>query len=254
MIKTDLQRTLDENISEDVISKRVQGGVDLSYLEAWYVIDRLNQVLGQGNWSYGIANLTKVFEGEVEQYSGKAFSTSYTATVFLNVNVDGKMVCFSDVGYGQGSDKKNPGNAHEMATKGAVSDALKRTVKNLGRSMGLALYDKEQQYVGTQEVKTTAIQKVPLTISGNVGNPTEKVPTMDANKTGISISETPRPFKELITETFKTLEAQNKISLTAFKTNYLGGKGLSTVAPSELPKIYEKMKKDFFTTSNGKGA
>lgn len=51
--------------------------------------------------------------------------------------------------------------------------------------------------------------------------------------------------KDLITGAFKVLEAQKKISKEAFKTNYLGNRGLSAVLPSEYTTIYEKMKKDF---------
>lgn len=265
-MKSLLQTTLDENITKDVISTRTQAGQELSYLETWYVIDRLNQVLGQGNWAYQIGTLIKVYEGEVEQYSGKAFSASYTATVYLNCNIDGKPTVFSDVGYGQGSDKKNPGNAHEMATKGAVSDALKRAAKNLGRSMGLALYDKTQEYVGDnnvgkKETKNVTIQEKHQTISGTVGNIKDGEEVSTKTQTTLSTKKTfhngndgiERPIKKLIEETVGFLVAQKKISVDAFKTNYLGGKGLSTTAPSEYPIIYEKLKKDFFTT-NGKGA
>ena len=44
-MKSALQQTLDENIPKDCVSTRQQAGTNLSYLEAWYVIDRLNQVL-----------------------------------------------------------------------------------------------------------------------------------------------------------------------------------------------------------------
>ena len=60
----DIRHRLDEPIPSDVVAKRKGGaGFSLSYLEGWYVIDRLNQVFGQGNWQYEIDEngLTWVF-------------------------------------------------------------------------------------------------------------------------------------------------------------------------------------------------
>lgn len=231
-----IQKELDTNIDKDVISTREQSGMTLSYLETWYVIDRLNQVLGQGNWSYTVDTLTKVFEGKVTQRSGEVFSTSYTALVNLHVTIEGRTVVFSDVGYGSGTNKNNPGDAHEMATKGAVSDGIKRAAKNLGRSVGLALYDKEQQYVGTEKPK----DEVKLATAPIVGRVTT-TDTKQVEQTKTIGSNT----KDLITASFKVLEAQKKITKEAFKMNYLGNRGISTVAPSELPAIFERMKKDY---------
>jgi len=104
------------------------------------------------------------------------------------------------------------------------------------------------KYAGTKETKTTAVQVKPSTFftdatSIKVGGATNN----DIVTSGAT--------KDLITSAFKVLEAQKQISKEAFKTNYLQGKGLSTVAPSELPNIYAKMKKDFpQLNSNGKGA
>lgn len=238
MTKTDIQKELDSNIPGGVVSKREGGGGKfLSYLETWYVIDRLNQVVGQGKWGYNIINLNKVFEGEVEQYSGKVFSTSYVATLDLWVNMEGKVANFTEVGYGDGTDKKSPGKAHELATKEAVSDALKRAAKNLGRSMGLALYDKTQEYVGESTVptKTPTIPRESSPVKQNGNDTTKKeVP-----------KSTPKPIKELITSAFKVLEAQKKITAAEFKTKYQKGAGLSTLSEPTLQFILNSLKTDF---------
>lgn len=141
-----IRKELDENIPRDVISERPggSGGKKLSYLEGWYVIDRLNQIFGQGNWSYRTEALTKTFEGQV---NGKNY-VSYIATVSLTTLIpNAPIVEFTDVGFGDGTDANNPGKCHELAVKEAVTDAIKRCAKSLGRSMGLALYDKSQEYV-----------------------------------------------------------------------------------------------------------
>jgi DNA repair and recombination protein RAD52 len=225
MTKTDTQNKLDDFIPGDVISTRSQAGKELSYLETWYIIDRLNQVIGQGNWNYATLKLDRVYEGTVEQSSGTTYTTSYVATVGLQAVIDGRVANFSDVGYGDGTDKRNPGKAHELATKEAVSDGLKRCVKNLGRSMGLALYDKNKTYV---------TEKTPVKIS-SPAKPTE-TPIFTPSKVN---------NQEVIKAAFKVLELQKKITKEEFKTKYLGGKGLSTIPFTELSGIYENMKKDF---------
>ena len=83
--------------------------------------------------------------GEEERYAGKVHTAHYIARVRLEVPILGCI--FSDVGYGDGSDAKNAGKAHELAAKESVTDGLKRAAKNLGMSMGLALYSKEQENV-----------------------------------------------------------------------------------------------------------
>jgi ERF superfamily len=94
---------------------------------------------------------------------------------------------------------------------------------------------------GTKEVKTTSTQEKPsaIHIKSNLATNSEAVKTVGTS--GLANN----PVKEKITEAFKVLETQKKISKEAFKTNYLNGKGLSTVLPSELPNIYAKLVKDF---------
>ncbi len=239
MKKTEIQTLLDENIPESVIKHRDQGGKTLSYLEAWYVIDRMNQIFGQGNWGYTIQTLNKVHDGEVEQYNGKAFSTNYIACITAYADVDGKRVQFTDVGYGDGTDKKNPGKAHELASKEAVSDGMKRACKNFGRSLGLALYDKTQEFVG--KPNTEASQPTPDNTT--VAPKSHQEPTPRAVNSVANNKD--RPIKELVSSVFKALEAQGKITAVDFKKKYLGGKGLSTLTPKQLEPIYEAVSKDF---------
>lgn len=248
MSKTAIQQELDASIPKDVVHTRSQAGRDLSYLETWYVIDRLNQVLGQGNWGYQTVKLDKVFEGKVEQYSGEVYATSYTAQVSLLATLEqNKTVVFSDVGYGDGTDKKNPGKAHELAVKEAVSDGLKRAAKNLGRSMGLALYDKTQKFVdpwiNVDEV--TDNKKDSEAAIHSILNSKIKITERETGKS-VTPGPTPkRPVKELITAAFKVLEAQKKTTKEEFKEKYQKGKGISSLTEEELSSILNTVKQDF---------
>lgn len=226
---SETKQKLDANIPREVVSTRTQAGFEISYLETWYVIDRLNQVLGQGNWSYQTINTTKVYEGKVND----KHSVSYTATVILGAFVDGKHTQFSDVGYGDGFDKNSPGKAHELAIKEAVSDAVKRCAKNLGRSMGLALYDKTQEYVGTNTSRSNIAVRQENSVPGDTVTGSTTISMGTNSKRSIT--------KDLIGEAFKVLELQKKVTKESFKKDFLGGRGLSTIPQSELQSIYEKV-------------
>lgn len=241
-MKTSVQQDLDSNIPKDVIDTREQAGRTLSYLATWYVIDRLNQVLGQGNWGYQTNVLNKVFEGEVEQRSGKVYATSYVATVALFATVHDKTVIFTEVGYGDGTDKANPGKAHELATKEAVSDALKRAAKNLGRSMGLALYDKTQEFVGTVEKSITDTKTTIGTGEYNKVSQSKNEPTPSniGTKPGSN-----RPVKETVVAAAKILDAQKKITLDAFKVKYQKNVGISKLTDEQLTSILNQVKQDY---------
>lgn len=137
-----LKKQLDAPIPDKFVETREQAGRQLEYLSGAYVIDRMNQTFGQGNWEYQLGELRKVYEGKVTQKSGEVFATSYIATITIKATIEKNTVVFTDVGYGDGTDKANPGKAHELAVKEAVTDGVKRAAKNLGRSMGLELYFK----------------------------------------------------------------------------------------------------------------
>ena len=187
--------------------------------------------------------MTKVFEGTITQSSGETYSTSYTATVQVFANIEGKQVVFSDIGFGTGTNKRNPGEAHELATKGAVSDGLKRAAKNLGRSMGLALYDKSQEYVGSVASPETSAP-VPSNKTPDANTRSAGLDT-GANKKDDVATNRVRPVKELITAAFKALEAQGKITAGDFKKKYQGGIGISQIPIDKLSAIYDTVCKDF---------
>lgn len=177
-----VRQELDSKIPRDVISQREGGGRSkLSYLEGWYVIDRLNKVLGQGAWSYQVEEMRLVHEGQVQD----KFVAHYIAKVRLEVPALGHCI-FSDYGYGDGQDKYNPGKAHELATKEAVTDAVKRCAKNLGMSMGLALYDKSQENVDDGDGEPAPQPAAKVAAPG--GNP-RAVPV--AAKTASNADQTP---------------------------------------------------------------
>lgn len=216
---------LDAKIPRDVISKRDAGrGVKLDYLEGWYVISRLNEVLGQGNWSYGAVDMNLVHTGTVDSDRGKRFVVHYTSKVRLVVELptNGKICEFIEFGYGDGMDSTNIGKAHELAVKEAVTDGLKRCAKNLGMSFGLALYDKSQEFV-EEALPTTKHQGSFSVVDGGATGsvPVAKNPetknTKEAMVSKVKLFSSILANKKLITidslvETLKTKYAVSSVA------------------------------------------
>lgn len=223
-VSTETNKKLDESIPREVISERdAGGGKKLSYIETWYVIDRLNQVLGNLNWSNEILELTQLPGGELPMYR---------ATVRLTVlNVDGYGSKVVKDGIGFGSDKYKGKNTHELAMKEAVSDALKVAAKNLGRSVGLALYDRSQEFITDSPAATESGK--PAVSSGTEA---------PAKSTGSKAKADPR---ETIRSAFKVLEAQKKINKTEFSEKYLSGKASKDLTDSEAQTALNLIKTDF---------
>lgn len=129
-------------IPRHAISEREGGnGRKLSYLAGFYVINRLNEVFGQGNWGYS-SDAQLLHQGTLETGRGVVHSVHYLAKVRLVVTIGKLPTEFTDYGYGDGTDKTNPGKAHELAIKEAITDGLKRAGRCLGNSFGNGLYDK----------------------------------------------------------------------------------------------------------------
>jgi len=189
-----LQKELDSPIPRDCVEERDGGGGrKLSFLPGWYIIDRLNKVFGQGNWQYAAEDPKLVHSGVIQDRYGKDVHTvHYTAKVRLEVKFPkvpktelkedrdhyysyANWTSFEDVGYGDGSDKMNPGKAHELAVKEAVTDALKRCAKSLGMSMGLALYDKTQEHVVDEPVVEKKVAAADTTVGSNRDRAIEEI-------------------------------------------------------------------------------
>lgn len=154
-----IEKELDEKIPRDVVSRRDGGGGrKLDYLEGWYVIDRLNKVFGATAWSKEIVEI-RLLEGPKPSYLVKVRLTLELQPT--ETNKYGHTITKEGIGYGSDKSGLNP---HELAIKEAVTDALKVAAKDLGMSMGLALYDKTQENV--EDVKETE-KSVSRVLPGN---------------------------------------------------------------------------------------
>ncbi|KAI1794406.1 recombination protein Rad52 [Ganoderma leucocontextum] len=140
-----LQAKLDKRLGPEYISQRPGpgGGPKLTYAEGWKIINLANEVFGFNGWSSTVVNITIDFIDFNEE--SRRFNVGVTAIVRVTLR-DG--VFHEDVGYGLLENSKSKGAALDKCKKEAVTDGVKRSLRNFGNLLGNCLYDKSY----TQEV------------------------------------------------------------------------------------------------------
>lgn len=133
--------TLLKPLPKHRVSSRQQGGMSLSYLEAWDVKAHLIRLFGFGGWSADVISAELVFE---DQDDKGRWQVGYKVIMRLRIDsTEGDL--FGDTTYTEAAvgsaTLPQRGEAHDMAVKTAESDALKRAAINLGTQFGLSLYD-----------------------------------------------------------------------------------------------------------------
>ncbi|KAF9446011.1 Rad52/22 double-strand break repair protein [Macrolepiota fuliginosa MF-IS2] len=139
-----LQVKLNQKLGPEYISQRQgpRGGPKLTYAEGWKIINLANEVFGFNGWSSNLVNVTTDF---VDRNESGRYNVGVTAVVRVTLR-DG--VYHEDVGYGMAENSSSKGQALDKCKKEAVTDGLKRALRNFGNLMGNCLYDKAY----TQEV------------------------------------------------------------------------------------------------------
>jgi len=122
------------------VAHRNQGGMQLSYLEAWDVRAHLIRIFGFGGWSADVLSADCVYEEKNEK--GR-WEVGYRVLLRLRLSAQYDFLCettYTEAAVGSATLPQR-GEAHDMAVKTAESDALKRAAINLGTQFGLSLYD-----------------------------------------------------------------------------------------------------------------
>ena len=116
----------------------------MSYLEGYEVTAHLNRIFGFEGWSKEITRLELVFEDErVDPKRDRVgWFVCYSCSVVLTIHGDPISTRKEDAGTGSADNQPSRGDAHDLAIKSAVTDALKRAAKDLGDQFGLSLYRK----------------------------------------------------------------------------------------------------------------
>ncbi len=155
---------LEQKLDPRLVSERVGGGnTKLKYIEGHDAIDQANRIFLPGNWSYRPLSCEQTVL--LDPMTGEAVGVSYKAQVELVirgcvaplVEVGSQPVAAWNVNDAVMSRRKRGDNkpveewervsarrtiveSHEMAEKGAVTDALKRALRTFGDQFGNGLY------------------------------------------------------------------------------------------------------------------
>ncbi|KAG2059564.1 hypothetical protein BDR06DRAFT_905002 [Suillus hirtellus] len=140
-----LQAKLNKKLGPEYISQRPGpgGGPKLTYAEGWKIINIANEVFGFNGWSSQIVNMTTDYMDYNEESKRCNVGVSCIVRVTLRCGV-----FHEDVGYGAAENAKGKSQAIDKSKKEAVTDAVKRALRNFGSLLGNCLYDKSY----TQEI------------------------------------------------------------------------------------------------------
>jgi recombination DNA repair RAD52 pathway protein len=134
-------RQLDQ-LFKEINPARVAERKGMAYLATWDVIAHLTRIFGFEGWSKEI-DYEPIYESQRDPSKSGGWDVAYSAKCRLVIrDSNGTVLCVhEDAATGQAQNQPSRGDAHDLAIKSAVSDALKRAAKDLGNQFGLSLYD-----------------------------------------------------------------------------------------------------------------
>lgn len=145
--KTELAKPLDKKFVKPPALGRYG-----EYVEGWHVINEANRIFGFDGWSRETVEMVEVCRAETK--IGKAqdagWMVGYRAkvriTVYGTATGSREEIVREGSAVGNGEARKLY-DAIESAVKEAETDAMKRAMMTLGYPFGLALYDKNKEFV-----------------------------------------------------------------------------------------------------------
>ncbi|WFD36597.1 DNA repair protein rad52 [Malassezia cuniculi] len=134
-----LQAKLNQRLGPEYLSQRPGpgGGVKLTYIEGWRVVDLANEVFGFNGWSTSIQRLDIDY---LDVSDAGRCNCGVSAIVRITLR-DGTF--HEDIGYGHCEGVRGKHAALEKCKKEAVTDSIKRGLKTFGRLLGNCLYDRQ---------------------------------------------------------------------------------------------------------------
>lgn len=136
-------------LKEDVKTREAYGSGTLSYIAGFHAINEANRIFGFDGWTTEILTLREVSKVSYIKPAFKSddkekpmVSIAYLCTLRLTVGE----CTHEDTGFGDGVAGDTPSGLHsaiELASKEAVTDAIKRCLRSFGNKFGNSLYEKD---------------------------------------------------------------------------------------------------------------
>lgn len=136
-----------KTLFQQVNARRVGQLRGMAHMEAWDIRRQLIRVFGFGGWDFEVISCDLVREAGQEKSGKKGPYTAWTVVYRVVGRLRIRCVCgrllaaYEDGAAGDSVNQPSLGDAHDMALKTAMSQALKRCAVNLGDGFGLSLYN-----------------------------------------------------------------------------------------------------------------
>jgi hypothetical protein len=128
-------RQLKRRLDPKWIKHRESNGQTLNYIEGWHAVSEANRVFGFDGWDRETIASQCVWAKPI----GARYGAAYLTRVRITVRAGDQRVVREGSGTGEAT-AASPGLAHEIAAKGAETDATKRALSTFGNLFGLSLY------------------------------------------------------------------------------------------------------------------
>ena len=130
-----------KDLEADLSGRAIKSFKGFAYIESHVVIDGLNRIFGYGQWDTDVVEHRVLDCSQRKQGNGRTgWAVTWYALVRLTVRSEGGDVAHYTDASCATAFNPNVGDAYEQSCKSAISGALKRTARHLGRQFGLSLY------------------------------------------------------------------------------------------------------------------
>jgi len=186
-------QSLRRNLNSAHIRTRNGNGRELSYVEAWHAIAEANRIFGFDGWDRETIETRCVFTRDMRG----TFVAFYAAKVRITVHANNQDIVREGHGSGE-SHATFPAEAHDVALKGAETDATKRALATFGKPFGLSLYLGGGRSRGGA---TSTDRRPPIAPRQRLGSDSEakaniidnaQVPSIDNKDAGPVVASTPK--------------------------------------------------------------
>ncbi len=167
-------RRLKAKLDAKRVKLRQIGGLDVSYVEGWYVMAEANRIFGFDTWDRVSHSHQLVYE----RRDAEVTYVAYFVRVRVSVRAGSRTVVREGSGFGSAV-KADAGEAHEFAFKAAETDGTKRALATFGNRFGLALYDKEHTGVTKPRSPAQGVSAHTATPSAPITNDSKSDHTSD---------------------------------------------------------------------------
>ncbi|KAI5187104.1 DNA repair and recombination protein RAD52 [Nematocida homosporus] len=136
MTSSERQQQLNKFLGPEYIKFRNTGYTEEAYVEGWAIIQVANRIFGFDGWS---SEIKKIDVLAIEEYPDERYTVTVSAIARVILK-DGTYR--EDMGVGSAERIKGKGKAFKQAHKSAITDSLKRALRQFGTALGSCCYDK----------------------------------------------------------------------------------------------------------------